>query len=178
MKNFLRICYRTEWIYTEKVSQKVAQVIEAIILDSTPLGLITGRQDRIAPHDCRNWAIKALSLGIALYVPEIADYEVRRELIRAGKTAGINRLNAFLSLATYLPITTEAMRIAAQLWADARNTGNPTADVAALDGDVIVAAQALTLNSEEQNFIVASQNVRHLSRFVPAKPWQEINFES
>ena len=109
-------------------------------------------------------------------MPEIADYEVRRELLRAGKTAGIDRLNAFISYATYLPLTTASMRIAAQLWADARNTGVATADAAALDGDVIVVAQAISLNSSEQNFVVATENVRHLSRFVPAKPWQEINF--
>ena len=58
---------------------------------------------------------------------------------------------------------------AAELWAQARQQGYPTADPQALDGDVILAAQALTLHG-----IVATDNVGHLARFVDARPWQEI----
>jgi len=53
----------------------------------------------------------------------------------------------------------------------ARNTGQPTAPDPALDGDVILAAQALTLNT---SVVVATGNVRHLSRFVRAELWQNI----
>ncbi len=151
-------------------------MIEAIILDTTPLGLITGRQDKNEPRACRNWAVTAITSAVTMYVPEIADYEVRRELIRAGKTAGIGRLDAFLSLATYLELGTPTMRLAAKLWAQARKAGLATADPAALDGDVIVAAQALSLYLSDQSFIVATDNVRHLSRFVSAKRWQDITF--
>lgn len=149
-------------------------MISAIVLDTTPLGLMTGRQDRAEPHACRTWAMQVLASGVSLYVPEIADYEVRRELIRSGKTAGIERLNVFLTLATFLPLTTPTMRLAAELWAQARNSGTPTAAPDALDGDVIVAAQALSLSLSDENFIVATENVRHLSRFVPARRWQDI----
>ena len=47
-------------------------------------------------------------------VPEIADYEVRRELIRANKVRGIGQLDALARLLEYLPITTTAMRQAAR----------------------------------------------------------------
>ncbi len=105
-------------------------------------------------------------------VPEIADYEVRRELLRAGKIRGIERLDELIAQVNYLPITTNAMRRAAAYWADARQQGRPTAADPALDGDVILAAQAATLNWTD--VVVATTNVRHLSRFVQAEIWSDI----
>jgi hypothetical protein len=63
------------------------------------------------------------------------------------------------------------MRWAAELWAQARQGGYPTAPDPALDGDVILAAQALSLGVP---VVVATANVAHLSRFVPADVWQNI----
>ena len=42
----------------------------------------------------------------------------------------------------YDPITTPIMRRAAEYWAASRRAGRPTSDPAALDADVILAAQA------------------------------------
>ena len=56
-----------------------------------------------------------------MVVPEIADYEVRREFIRARRTAGIARLDALISQLEYLAITTAAMRRAAEIWAHPAN---------------------------------------------------------
>ncbi|MBP8108178.1 MAG: hypothetical protein KBG20_20610 [Caldilineaceae bacterium] len=109
-------------------------------------------------------------------IPEIADYEVRRELLRANKSRGILRLDELIVLTEYLPITTEAMRQAAQLWAQARQQGKPTAADLALDGDVILAAQAITLRS--RTAVIATTNVKHLARFAPAQVWHEINTAS
>lgn len=58
---------------------------------------------------------------------------------------------------------------AAELWADARKRGKPTADPKELDGDVILAAQALQANA-----VVATENVGHLSLFVEARHWKDI----
>jgi len=44
----------------------------------------------------------------------------------------------------------------------------------ALDGDVILAAQAVILRSQGYETTIATTNVGHLSRFTPAKLWQEI----
>jgi predicted nucleic acid-binding protein len=63
----------------------------------------------------------------------------------------------------------EAMLKAADLWAQARKNGLPTADPKALDGDAILAAQALEVNG-----IVATDNVGHLARFVTARTWRDI----
>ena len=105
-------------------------------------------------------------------VPEITDYEVRRELIRARRTTGIARLDALIAHIGYLAITTSAMRQAATFWAEARQRGQPTAADAALDGDVILAVQAATL--DRRDVIVATTNTRHLSRFVDAALWSNI----
>lgn len=69
----------------------------------------------------------------------------------------------------YAPLTTEVMLKAAELWAEARRRGQPTADPKELDGDVILAAQALQAGA-----VVATDNVGHLSLFVEAKSWREI----
>jgi predicted nucleic acid-binding protein len=94
-------------------------------------------------------------------VPEIADYELRRELIRAGKTKSIQKLDELEAQLEYLAITTPAMREAAQLWAAARTAGRPTGHDAALDGDVILAAQARSVGAE-----VWTTNAKHLGLFV------------
>lgn len=77
-----------------------------------------------------------------MIVPEIADHEVRRELLRAKRTKGVKRLDELKSRIGYLTITTDAMLRAAEFWAQARQMGYPTADDKALDADVILAAQS------------------------------------
>lgn len=59
-----------------------------------------------------------------------------------------------------------------RLWAKARQQGQPTAGDKALDGDVILAGQAMTLKASD--VLIATTNVGHLSRFVPAEIWQNI----
>jgi hypothetical protein len=46
-------------------------------------------------------------------VPEIADYEVRRELIRSTRLASLARLDWRKTTFTYAPITTPVMLLAA-----------------------------------------------------------------
>jgi predicted nucleic acid-binding protein len=106
---------------------------------------------------------------VARYVPEIADYQLRRELIRAGLTRSIDRLNRLESLLGYKPITTRTMRRATELWAQARNLGKPGAHPQALDGDMILVALA-----EEAEATVATDNVAHLELFVEARNWKDI----
>ena len=143
-----------------------------ILLDSGPLGLITNPRASKDATACGQWLVNTLTGGATVLVPELADYEVRRELIRARRTAGIGRLDAFIERVGFLPITTAAMRQAATFWAEARQQGRPTAVDAALDGDVILAAQAFTLDRTE--VIVATTNPKHLSRLVAAKLWVDI----
>lgn len=70
--------------------------------------------------------------------------------------------------------TTEAMRNAATLWASVRQEGQPTADPQALDGDVILSAQALSMGYSPNELVVATTNGGHLSRLVTGALWQDI----
>ena len=145
-----------------------------LFLDTTPLGLLTQRTGRPEAEACRDWLASRLSSGVNVYIPEIADYELRRELVRAGKTAGVARLDLLKDSLRYLPITTEAMLLAADLWARARRRGFVTADEKALDGDVILAAQALSSGIAASEIIVVTSNPSHLSHFLAARRWEEI----
>ncbi len=147
----------------------------AAALDSSPLGLVTQKAGKSAEGDaCRLWMENLLTQGIRIYVPEIADYEVRRELLRAGKPTGVLRLDLLKQLARYVPLTAAAMQEAAALWAQVRNQGLTTADVHAVDGDVIVAAQVLALGYAPTEIVIATSNTRYLSRFAPADLWENI----
>lgn len=147
-----------------------------MVLDAGPLGLLTQRSGVANADACREWLRRGLGRGLVFHVPEIADYEVRRELLRAGKSLGVTRLDAFVAAepGRYLPITTAAMRQAAVFWADARRLGQPTAPDPSLDADVILAAQAATLDARSESVIVATTNVGHLARFVAAEDWDKI----
>jgi hypothetical protein len=76
-------------------------------------------------------------------VSELADYELRRELLRLGAATSLSRLDELSRELPYAPITRATWRHAAALWALTRSTGKLTAPPEALDGDVLVAAQAL-----------------------------------
>ncbi|WP_428120443.1 nucleic acid-binding protein [Candidatus Poriferisodalis sp.] len=147
-----------------------------IVLDSGPLGLLSNPTPRGAGYDAQQWARYHIADGVRFVVPEIADYEVRRELIRAHKDLGIARLNELCDGFGYQPLSTPVLRAAAELWALARNEGYPTAYDAALDGDVVLAAQARSLQSAASGdlVVVATTNVAHLERFVDAKHWTEL----
>ncbi len=146
-----------------------------LVLDSSLVGDVTRKPGQYASADAfRIWLKSRMAAGWLVYVPEIVDYEVRRELIRTGRTASITRLDFFLITNQYLPLTTNSMRRAAQLWAQARNGGWATADPKAIDGDVILAAQAQELGATISQIIVVTENVAHISRYVTAQRWVDI----
>jgi hypothetical protein len=145
-----------------------------ILLDAGPLGLVSHPKTALQAEACRDWVREREAQGDFIIVPEIADYEVRRELLRARKSAGIARLDIVKSQLSYLPLTTQAMLRAAEFWAMARQTGQPTAHDHALDGDVILAAQAALLLDVGNHVVIATVNLKHFSLFVPADLWQNI----
>ena len=145
-----------------------------ILLDSSPVGLITNPKANPLAKDCQQWFYTLLQRKYKVILPEIVDYEIRRELLRANKLSGLKRLDQLKSEILYLPITTEIMLKAAELWAKARQQGKPTADNQALDGDVILASQALALKNIDYEVIIATSNKKHLSLFTEAEDWQTI----
>jgi len=142
---------------------------DVVLLDAGPLGMIS--HPRVT-SEVAAWLAGLVGAGVEVLIPEIADYEVRRELLRAGRTKGVERLDDLKVTLGFVPITSKAMLRAAEFWADARRRGRPTASDDSLDADVILAAQAATLGAK--GVIVASTNPRHVSRFVAAEYWQQI----
>ena len=148
---------------------------QIILLDAGPLGLASNPRFSPQTNACNQWILDRLNSGAQVLISEIADYEVRRELLRANKQRGIARLDTVISSLGLLPINRAVMLRAAELWAQARKMGKPTASDQSLDADVIIAAQAALLIDDGDAVIVATHNVNHLSRFVPAAPWHEIS---
>ena len=66
-----------------------------VFLDAGPLSLITNPKSTPDSLAATQWVIAMRAAGYHFMVPSIADYEVRRELIRAGKTRSILQLDAF-----------------------------------------------------------------------------------
>lgn len=148
---------------------------QTILLDAGPIGIVTNPKASPENLDCNKWLEAILRKGYRVFVPEIADYEIRRELLRANKLEGIKRLDQLIRAIGYIPLSTETMLKAAEFWAKLRKDGQPTADDKALDGDVILAAQAVTIiDYTKSSVLIATTNVGHLSRLTPAYEWREI----
>lgn len=57
------------------------------------------------------------------------------------------------------------MRKAAELWAWVRNQGQATASKDSLDGDVVLAAQAIFQLDKFDEVAIVTTNFKHISRF-------------
>jgi len=148
-----------------------------IVLDTFPASSTAKKpEDQLTLLDqCRRWVTDCEVAGHRIVVPAIAYYEVLRELELVRAKQQIERLQDYcLRSHRFIPITTSHLEVAAKLWAQVRKSGLPTADRHALDGDVILAAQALSLDQPSTEFVIATTNPGHISRFVPAIHWSEI----
>jgi len=152
-----------------------------IFLDAGPLGLACNELGNGEPLAIWNWIWNEVDGGSKIVIPEITDYEVRRNLLCERFSASLARLDDLSkSLCTYLPITTPSIRQAAELWAQARRGGDRTSGEQSIDGDVILAAQTLTYCSNADDWWVATSNEKHLSRYLGdrARSWRQIPLAS
>ena len=138
------------------------------MLDTGVLGKIV--HPRPQP-EVASWLLALLQSGAQVIIPEIADYELRRNLLLERLMPSIQRLDQLKGVLTYRPIDTDTMLRAAALWAQARamKPPRPTADPKEPDGDAILAAQAL-----EAGAVIATDNVGHLGLFAPAQSWSDM----
>jgi predicted nucleic acid-binding protein len=122
------------------------------------------------------WLDRLRLSGAIVLLPEIAVYEVGRELKRLGAAGSLRRLDDLRRLLFFLPITTPAMELASDLWADVRRRGVPTAAPDSLDADCILAAQALCAAGAGDTVTIATTNPAHLARFpeIDARIWDTI----
>lgn len=110
-----------------------------------------------------------------LCVPEIIDYEMRRKLLHVGHHRHQGRKWAIKALTNldrmvalgYLPLTTNAMRLAAEIWAQTRAEGQSRASEESLDVDVILAAQARHVGGS-----VVTMNERHFRKIADIFDWR------
>jgi predicted nucleic acid-binding protein len=109
-----------------------------------------------------------MSLVVILILPEISDYEVRRGLLHKDMKKAINRLDELKEMLNYLPITTDIMLKAAELWATARKQGIPSSDPKELDCDIILSSQCLSVNG-----IIVTENIKHFN-FVKAISYKDV----
>ncbi len=137
-----------------------------LLLDTGVLGQICHPRRHA---DVRTWFGRAIQ-GSVFLISELADYELRRELLRLGSARSLARLDELTRELPYVPVTTATWRRAAVLWASARTAGVVTAPPEALDGDVLIGAQALDLDAT-----IVTTNVKHFAALgVAAAEWTEI----
>src|SRR5690348_15917732 len=127
-----------------------------VVLDSGPLGLLTNPAASSESARCNRWLEDLTTTGVIVVLPEIVDYELRRELLMGNRTQALRRLDALKAATQFVPITSQTMLRAAEFWASVRRQGKPTADNKALDIDVILAAQAALLREVGDEVVVAT----------------------
>ncbi len=147
-----------------------------IALDSGPLGDLINPNNHPDAVALRTWMINHLAAGDTFLLPEIADYEVRRNLtlqvlIRprpCQSEAAIYLLDQLKASISYCPITTDAMLKSSALWAEHRKgaqIGDPQSK--GLDGDVILTAQCMDeAERRGKPIIIATMNLRDFL-FIP-----------
>lgn len=134
---------------------------KVVLVDSTPLGQIT--HPNIKPQ-VKNWLQNLNNQEIKLLIPEIADYELRRQLLLNNRVKSIKRLDDLIKGRLIL-IDRKTVLKACELWAWIRKQGLPTADRENIDGDVILSAQAILQTEFYYEVIIVTENVKHISRF-------------
>ena len=116
-----------------------------------------------------------LDTRFKIYVPEIIDYELRRKLLHIGHRRhqgkkwaleALTYLDELVSVG-YIPLTTETMRMAADLWAQTRAEGQLRGSEESLDIDVILAAQAQQTSGQ-----IVTMNERHFRNIAAVFDWK------
>jgi hypothetical protein len=64
-----------------------------LLLDAGPLSLVTKPRESDLARRCNRWLGAMLAREVRVVVPAIADYELRRELLRADRLEGLSRLD-------------------------------------------------------------------------------------
>ena len=151
-----------------------------VFIDSGVLGILANPNKLAEVSDCQEWLYRLLSQGVYVCSSQICDFEVRRSLIlESQKKANLNsiqNLDQLSEIIYFLPVTAELLRKASILWASARSQGMPTADNKSLDIDIIICSHWQELKEEfpGRYIVIATTNVKHLSRFTEANTWRNI----
>jgi hypothetical protein len=86
-----------------------------VVLDTGPLGKMSNPKSSPENDAAAAWLQSHLDAGSRIVIPEIANYELRRELILGNKLRGLRKLDALIELVEYLPLTSDMIYEAALL---------------------------------------------------------------
>jgi hypothetical protein len=152
-----------------------------VFLDSGVIGLLSNPNKRDQVLACENWLYGLLAKGIYVVSSDICDYEVRRNLVlesmrfekRSQPLAALDELHEFVE---FLPVTPQVLMAASDIWAKSRLQGQAMSNGMSIDVDAIICAHWELLKEEfpSRYVVVATTNVRHLSRFTEAFEWESI----
>lgn len=159
-----------------------------VFLDTNILGLVAKPNKSFddssdESYQVQQWFYGLLSKGIRVVTSTLCEYEFRRGLLKPLNKAmeiapGIIELDnlAASGVLEFIDVSREDSILAAQMWVDAQAEGRPTSDKKKIDIDVIISAQCLILRQENpgQKVIMATTNIKHISRYCEAANWQDI----
>lgn len=147
--------------------------VSTVVLDARPLSqIIHPRQF----EEITEWFGRIVEAGYRVVIPEVVDYEVRRGLLRIPARKQLAQLDALGEALYFAPLSRPVMQDAAHVWAEARNRGQPFTSEDRLDGDAILIAQTRALGRLDQIGVI-TENIQHLSPFVPAVRWEDFDAE-
>lgn len=151
-------------------------MVRFILLDTGVLGLLYASPALLEARAFHEWLERMLARRSIVVIPEIVDYEARRELVGIGASEKLRRLDALRDELVVADVTAAAWRKATEFWAIVRQAGQPTADKHALDGDAILAGVAATIALPGHPVTIATTNVGHLTRFpgITAEWWAQV----
>jgi predicted nucleic acid-binding protein len=155
-----------------------------VFIDTNILGLISNENTSFdEAQQCKKWFSTLLIRSVRVVTSDLCNYEEMRGLLSSSilkkevapgiKSLEFLRADGFLE---FLPVSTEALDLAAKLWARASTSGQTTRDEKDIDIDIIISAQYQLLRNEfpGQQVIMATTNLKHLSIFCEAAHWRDI----
>ncbi|MEA5468415.1 PIN domain-containing protein [Spirulina sp. 06S082] len=151
-----------------------------VFVDSSILGMLCNPNSSPEVNECKQWLYSLLARSARVVTSDICDYEIRRSLILAltknSQINGLENLNDLTNIIEFIEITKNVLYRASEIWSQAQLQGKPTADRKALDIDLIISAHCQLLQEEHPGryVIIATKNIKHLSRFAEAKNWKTI----
>src|SRR4051794_13547243 len=79
---------------SDRIGSRGRSLNRLILLDSQPVGLCSNPRRVDRGRLCKQWLQERLRSGDRVMISEIIGYEVRKEMLRAGKVRGIAWLDA------------------------------------------------------------------------------------
>lgn len=150
-----------------------------ILIDSGILGILSNPNESELNVKCENWLYEKFLRGTIL-TSQVCKYEVKRSLLlnqkRNLQLAGINKLTELENLIDFISITEEDIEIACKLWVKSIIQGIQVAPEKDINFDIMICTQWERLKKENpgREIIIATDNLRHLTRFAQAQSWQNL----